>query len=237
MCSAGSSTSTTAPPDTTAPHPLSRNPPGPMHATGRSSWPGDAQTAVRARTADIRSPAAAASCNSPEGKWCIGPFSRSLLSRLCNHGGRDGVGSALSHDRARAPFSHGVAQRFGEPEAVGHLGGEPQPGMRHDAPAVGGYFNLRTRPGSLHFRGALLGWWRTVWITTVRLARRAFSRIQAGPKPALLKDRGKQRIQSLSSRDGYLGVWAAWPLPSSFSLCDTSFGWSASVPKPWSQTR
>jgi hypothetical protein len=33
---------------------------------------------------------------------------------------------------------HGVAEGFGEPEAVGQLGGESQAGMRHDAPAVGG---------------------------------------------------------------------------------------------------
>src|SRR6266700_1548031 len=68
---------------------------------------------------------------------------------------------------------------------LGHLGDEAEPGTRDDALAVVGYFNPRKCSGSLHLQGALLVGWLCVWITTVSLARRAFSRIQMLQKSRL----------------------------------------------------
>jgi hypothetical protein len=48
------------------------------------------------------------------------------------------------------------AQRGGQPKPVGQLGQQRRPGMADHTSAVGGDFEARMRPGSLHPQGALL---------------------------------------------------------------------------------
>src|SRR4029077_4335809 len=75
-----------------------------MRATGRSGPLGDAPTVMRARAADVRL-LPAASCNSREGKSVHQAFLQIPAQSALQPCGRDGIGSAPSHNRARAPFT------------------------------------------------------------------------------------------------------------------------------------